>query len=72
MKIEKGVPHLNSDQHSRYFNIVAIEFHLQQLNQLKISCVAVVKHIDRLEAKLAHITKDLEPADLFLELIELS
>lgn len=34
MKAARGVPKLSFDRHSRYFNIVAIEFHIDQLKKM--------------------------------------
>ena len=72
MKLSKGVPHLNHDQHSRYFNIVAIEFHIDQLKKMNMSSPSIFSHITKFENKLSNITKGLAPEELFLELIELS
>ena len=72
MKTEKGVPHLSFDQHSRYFNIVAIEFHVDQLQRMNLNSPTIFKHINIYESKLKHITKELSPEELFLELVELS
>ncbi|WP_152287547.1 hypothetical protein [Flavicella marina] len=72
MKLSKGVPHLNHDQHSRYFNIVAIEFHIDQLKKMNMSSPSIFSHITKFENKLKHITKEATPEELFLELIELS
>ncbi|WP_139959588.1 hypothetical protein [Flavicella sediminum] len=71
MKLSKGVPHLNHDRHSRYFNIVAIEFHIDQLKKIRFSSGTVFKHINKFEDKLEHITKGLSPEELFLEMVEL-
>ncbi len=72
MKVAKGVPILSFDQHSRYFNIVAIEFHIDQLEKLNLHSATIFKHIESYKNKLAHITKGLEPEELLQELVELS
>ena len=72
MKIEKGIPHLNHDQHSRYFNIVAIEYHIDQLEKMEINSLSVFNSIHRHKETLERITKGLEPELLLLELVELS
>lgn len=72
MKAEKGVPTLSFDQHSRYFNIVAIEFHIEQLQKMNLNSPTIFKHVTKFESKLKHITKELTPEELFLELIKLS
>jgi hypothetical protein len=72
IKLSKGVPHLNHDQHSRYFNIVAIEFHIDQLKKMNMNSPSIFSHITKFEDKLEHITKELTPEELFLELIEFS
>ena len=72
MKLSKGVPLLNHDQHSRYFNIVAIEFHIDQLKKMNMSSPSIFSHITKFENKLKNITKGATPEELFQELIQLS
>ena len=72
MKVEKGVPALNHDQHSRYFNIVAIEYHIDQMQKLGLNSPSIFKSIQKQNSALERITKGLEPELLLLELVELS
>ena len=72
MKLSKGVPHLNPDQHSEYFIIVAIEFHIDQLKKMNISSSSIFSQITKFENKLKDITKGLEPEELFLEMVKFS
>lgn len=72
MKLEKGIPMLNHDQHSRYFNIVAIEYHIDQMEKMNLNSPSIFKSIQKQMNSLKRITKGLEPVDLFNELIGLS
>lgn len=72
MKTEKGVPFLNFDQHSRYFNIVALEYHIDQMNKLGFRSSVIFTHLEKQKNSIMRITKELEPEELLMELIELS
>jgi len=63
---------LNHDQHSRYFNIVAIEYHVDQMQKLGLNSPSFFKCIQKQNSAIKRITKDLDPEFLFLELVELS
>lgn len=72
MKVEKGIPALNHNQHSRCFIIVAIEYHIDQMQKLGLNSPSFFKCIQKQNSAIKLITKDLDPEFLFLELVELS
>ena len=72
MKIEKGVPFLSFDQHSRYFNIIALEYHIDQMSKLGLHSPDIFRSVNKQKSAVERITKRLEPEELFNELLELS
>ena len=67
-----GVPHLNSDQLTRFLNVVYLEAGIEAFQGLGINSPTIFSKINSKKDKLKRLTKDLGPEDFLKELVMLS
>ena len=67
-----GVPHLNSDQLTRFMNVVYLEAGIEAFQGLGINSPTIFSKINSKKDKLKRLTKDLGPEDFLKELVTLS
>jgi hypothetical protein len=67
-----GVPHLNSDQLTRFMNVVYLEAVIETYEGLGINSPTIFSKSNNKQNKLKRLTKDLSPEDFLKELVSLS
>lgn len=67
-----GAPHLNSDQLTRFMNVVYLEAGIEAFQGLEINSPTIFSKVNSRQDKLKRLTKNLSPEDFIKELVRLS
>ena len=67
-----GVPHLTSDQLTRFMNVVYLEAVIETYQGLEINSPTIFSQVNSKKDKLSRLTKNLSPEDFLKELVSLS